>query len=191
MAITVYTYNDKVLKNSATDKWLKKPDAPIIEEVTIGNQTWMAKNLAIDDGGAGISVINDVTANNVNFGTQYYYTWDAAVRVAASIQGWHLPSNSEFDTLASYIGSGAGTKLKSTSGWNNNNNGTDDYNFTGLPVGFAPIGQYSGQGDDLYMWTSTAYEDEYYYRELNLGTSLAYGTQLGNVLHSVRLIKDT
>ena len=28
MAITVYTYNDKVLKNTATDKWLKKPDAP-------------------------------------------------------------------------------------------------------------------------------------------------------------------
>lgn len=28
MAITVYTYNDKVLKNTATDKWLKKADAP-------------------------------------------------------------------------------------------------------------------------------------------------------------------
>lgn len=27
MAITVYTYNDKVLKNVATDKWLKKADA--------------------------------------------------------------------------------------------------------------------------------------------------------------------
>lgn len=26
MAITVYTYNDKVLKNTATDKWLKKID---------------------------------------------------------------------------------------------------------------------------------------------------------------------
>lgn len=28
MAITVYTYNDKVLKNTANDKWLKKPEAP-------------------------------------------------------------------------------------------------------------------------------------------------------------------
>lgn len=28
MAITVYTYNDKVLKNVATDKWLKKPVDP-------------------------------------------------------------------------------------------------------------------------------------------------------------------
>ena len=28
MAITVYTYNDKVLKNVATDKWLKKKEAP-------------------------------------------------------------------------------------------------------------------------------------------------------------------
>lgn len=28
MSITVYTYNDKVLKNTATDKWLKKKEAP-------------------------------------------------------------------------------------------------------------------------------------------------------------------
>lgn len=28
MAITVYTYNDKVLKNVATDKWLKAPPDP-------------------------------------------------------------------------------------------------------------------------------------------------------------------
>lgn len=28
MSTTVYTYNDKVLVNSANDKWLKKPDAP-------------------------------------------------------------------------------------------------------------------------------------------------------------------
>jgi hypothetical protein len=28
MAITVYTYNDKVLKNVATDKWLKKKEGP-------------------------------------------------------------------------------------------------------------------------------------------------------------------
>lgn len=28
MAITVYTYNDKVLKNVATDKWLAKKEAP-------------------------------------------------------------------------------------------------------------------------------------------------------------------
>ena len=29
MSTTVYTYNDKVLVNSANDKWLKKPDAPV------------------------------------------------------------------------------------------------------------------------------------------------------------------
>lgn len=31
MSITVYTYNDKVLVNSANDKWLKKPDAPPVD----------------------------------------------------------------------------------------------------------------------------------------------------------------
>lgn len=51
MAITVYTYNDKVLKNSVNDKWLKKPDAPAgfvmnASNATISNNTanWESPN---------------------------------------------------------------------------------------------------------------------------------------------------
>ena len=43
----------------------------------IGRQAWMSENLAIDDGGEGIYY------NEKN--GQYYYTWDAAIRVAKSI----------------------------------------------------------------------------------------------------------
>lgn len=52
MAITVYTYNDKVLKNVATDKWLKKPDAPAgfvmnasnAVDITNNKVTWNGPN---------------------------------------------------------------------------------------------------------------------------------------------------
>ena len=73
---TVYTVNGKVLKNAANDKWLTKKEAPqpTFDEVTIGTQTWTAFNLAIDDGGTGIYHEDNVTANGVNMGNQYYYT---------------------------------------------------------------------------------------------------------------------
>lgn len=64
---TVYTYNNKVLKNSSNDKWLAKKETPtpVFEEITIGTQTRMAKNLAINDGGEGIYTYNVGTLNNV------------------------------------------------------------------------------------------------------------------------------
>lgn len=60
--------------------------------VTIGDATWMAENLAIDDGGDGIF------KNEEN--GEYYYTWDAAMRIAKAIPGWHLPSAVEWRSAA-------------------------------------------------------------------------------------------
>lgn len=66
--------------------------------VKIGDQTWMSKNLAIDDGGEGIFY----NSNN----KEYYYTWDAAVRIAKAIPGWHLPSCEEWNTALEVCGAG-------------------------------------------------------------------------------------
>lgn len=136
---------------------------PEIDYVVIGNQRWMKKNLAIDDGEGGIYT------QTVNYGhgdvTEYYYTWEAAVRVANSIPGWHLPSTEEFETLIETVGqSTAGTKLKSTYGWAVSQyfdgNGTDDYGFTGLPAGYYDSRYYDSIeeiGYETYFWTSTEY----------------------------------
>lgn len=133
---TVYTVNNKVLKNAANDKWLTKKETPPVpqDEVTIGTQTWKNVNLAVDDGGTGITHRDNVTANGINFGTVYYYTWDAANRIANSISGWHLPSMEEFQTLVNYVGTNSGLKLSSTFGWDDGNNGTNDYGFNLLPL---------------------------------------------------------
>jgi uncharacterized protein (TIGR02145 family) len=126
-------FNNKVLK--VNDKWLKPETQPIVlEEVLIGNTTWKTKNLAIDDGEEGIIKVDNVTANGVNFGTQYYYTWQAALRIAEGIEGWRLPVQGELEELLSYAGTD-GNKLKSTRGWDNSLNGTDEYGFNLLPVG--------------------------------------------------------
>ena len=132
----IYNINNHLMeyKSNCMDS---KGATPLPTGIVIGNYTWATTNLEYDDGGEGITIIDNVTSNGVNMGTQYYYTWEAAVRIASKIPGWHLPSLEEFNSLVSYCGGStvAGGKLKSTTGWKNNGNGTNDYDFNGLPVG--------------------------------------------------------
>lgn len=69
-----------------TDGWVSSQKAI---EMTVGNFVIMAKNLDIDDGLGGIAVSDE----HPEYGR--YYTWDAAVRVAGKIKGWHLPTAEE------------------------------------------------------------------------------------------------
>lgn len=193
---TIYTAQGKVLKNTATDKWLIKhitpppPPVPVFDEVTIGSQTWMSKNLAIDDGGEGIYT------QTVNYGqgdvVEYYYTWDAAVRVAASIPGWHLPDTTEWDALATAVGGSAvaGTKLKSTIGWSSGN-GDGSYSFAAFPAGNWYEGTFLNLGSYVSFWTTNEYTPfSTYYRRFDTDASMISGRREKTVGFSVRLIKD-
>lgn len=137
-------HNGNIVVNNG--RWINEPTppepptppGPSFDEVTIGTQVWMTKNLDIDDGGEGIKTY-DFTNDPVlsSLGIQYYYTKEAAQRLANSIDGWHLPTRDEWNTLINYVGHPqAGTKLKSTSGWYDDGNGTDDYGFNAIPVGY-------------------------------------------------------
>jgi len=187
----LYLFNGKVSKfgNSVLGTYIEEP--PSFDEVTIGNQVWMSKNLAIDDGQGGIYT------QTVNYGqgdvTEYYYTWAAAVRVTATIQGWHLPSTAEFDALATYIGSAPGKKLKSTYGWNENRNGTDDYGFTAFPAGSLIAGSFYYLGSRACFWTTTDQSSSTYayIRYFNTGTSMKSDYSYKTDAFSVRLIKDS
>jgi uncharacterized protein (TIGR02145 family) len=153
--------------------------------VKIGDQIWMNKNLAIDDGGDGIT-INKETG-------EHYYTWDAAKRVAEKIKGWHLPTIAEWDFLAANAGGRevCGTKLKAASGWDDDGNGTDDFRFSALPAGYYN-GSFNYLGSSAYFWTAAENNSSYaYYRNFNTGASLnSYDVNKGNQ-YSVRLVKDS
>ena len=159
-----------------------------MKEVKIGNQTWTAENLNVNDGGEGIYI------NPKNGET--YYTYEAAMRVAKSIEGWHLPSKEEWEILFNSVGgtSIAGTKLKSTIGWKDNGNGSDSYGFSALAAGYYfGIGDYFyNEGKFAYFWSST--EDLSY---LAYSLNLNYSNEGANMFNiskyygfSVRLIKD-
>ena len=171
------------------------PPVPQFPSVQIGNKIWMSENLSIDDGGEGIYTIDSVIANGVEFGPQTYYTWDAAMRVANSIPGWHLPSLSEWEELYPYMDSEA-KNVRSTSGWNSGSQGTNELGLNIIPVGrLESPDMYNVQvvGEESNLWTSdtTIYTDWckaiFFYSSgyNNWGTEWnIYG---GN---SVRLIKD-
>lgn len=161
------------------------------DEVQIGNQIWKTKNLSIDDGQGGIYT------QTVNYGqgnvVEYYYTWNAAIRVANSINGWHLPTVSEWNTLATTVGGNsiAGTKLKSTYGWQSGN-GIDEYGFAVFPAGLINSGTLNNLGTIAYIWTadpmalpSLAYHFRF---ETGAGASSALISRSFGL--SVRLVKD-
>lgn len=151
--------------------------------VKIGD-TWMAENLAIDDGGEGIYHHNG----------QVYYTWDAAMRVTEGLKGWHLPTRSEVETLFTLVGgrSVASKALRSTSGWRDGGNGTDAFGFSALPAGYRDDEErYRYEGLNASFWCST--EDDRgqaYYMDLYSSSQAYLNYCLKNYAFSVRCIKD-
>ncbi|QGY43853.1 hypothetical protein GM418_09345 [Maribellus comscasis] len=144
--------------------------------VIINGKEWMAENLAYDVVD-GCWAYNNNESNVETYGR--LYTWDAAL--AACPEGWHVPTDDEWKQLemflgmsqseaddTGYRGTDEGTKLKATSGWNNNGNGTDDYGFSALPGGYRTSHGNIYNIGDLGSWWSATEGDTYnaWYRTL-------------------------
>ncbi|MBN2279349.1 MAG: hypothetical protein JXQ65_02090 [Candidatus Marinimicrobia bacterium] len=75
-----------------------------------------------------------------------------------------------------HLGSEAGKKLKSTSGWNSDGNGIDTYGFAGLPAGYR---DYSGPFYDIgyyaLFWSASESPADYAWsRHLRYNYSAVY-----------------
>ena len=157
--------------------------------VTIGGKVWMAENL--NRATADSKCYDNDASNCAKYGR--LYTWAAAK--SACPAGWHLPSDAEWTALTDAVGgeSTAGTKLKATSGWNNDGNGTDDYEFGALPGGSgSPNGSFGSASNYGGWWSATELDFNsarnrgmsYYYEDVGLGN---YGK---SHLYSVRCVQD-
>lgn len=145
--------------------------------VKIGNQTWMSENLAVTDGGDGIYRNKD--------NDEYYYTWEAAKRIADKIPGWHLPSGAEWDELVKTTGNDA-ANLRAKS-WDGAREGSW---FAAVPAGHWYNG-FINVGSVAYFWT---FEPEgmnsVWYRGIDAGTTVYKEVASHWVGLSVRLVKD-
>lgn len=169
---------------------------PPPDYVQIGDQVWKTKNLAIDDGLGGIYT------QTVDYGqgpvVEYYYEWAAAVRVAATVPGWHLPTINEWWTLRSTAGDHdydhdfplAGKRLKATYGWASGK-GTDNYGFSVLPAGEEYLGIFQELLTHAYFWTASEIQPtRSYFVEFNSGSKMYTSYNDKTVAYTVRLIKD-
>jgi uncharacterized protein (TIGR02145 family) len=127
--------------------------------VEIGGVTWLKENLNIQT--ADSWCYDNSSDSCGKYGR--LYTWEAAKSACELLGGgWHLPSRKEWDELVEYAGgsSSAGLKLKSTTGWHSNGNGTDEFGFSALPGG---LGGSGGDFDDVggggYWWTASEYSN--------------------------------
>ena len=153
--------------------------------VTIGNQVWMQENLAVSDGGEGIYY------NNKN--GQYYYTWDAAMRIAKSIPGWHLPSAEEWNTAAEACGATVkDNKWKDDPYMRDYKDTKNLYDkLRVLPVGFSYGGSFYDVGSYAYFWSAAEYDsDDACRRYFGTSGSMAQYASLKDYGFSVRLVKD-
>jgi len=131
-------------------------DGQTYKAIQIGSQVWMAENLNYDVPGDTTDVCYENSADNcAKYGR--LYNWAAAMKACPA--GWKLPLAAEWGTLVNYVGGSsiAGGKLKSSSGWKDNGNGTDDYLFSALPGGGNDGGGFDDIGYYGYWWSASEY----------------------------------
>ena len=153
-------------------------------EIKIGDQTWTTKNLDVDTyrNGDAIPQVQDEeewanlttgawcyyeneTANGTSYGKLYnWYAVNDLRGLAPS--GYHVPTDAEWTILSDNLGGEeeAGTKMKSTSDWDDDGNGTNTSGFAGLPGGCrGSNGNFYYVGAFGYWWSSS---------EFNTGSAL-------------------
>ncbi len=184
--------NEISFTTSNTSATVTDIDGNVYNTVTIGSQVWMVENLKVSKYRDGTSIPN-VTDNtqwlNLTTGAYCYLNNDAgyndvygklynwySVNDARGLAptGWHIPSYSEIQTLANYLGGtwvdssqiylNIGGKLKSTSSlWNYPNVGADNSSgFSALPSAFRSEtdGFYLLLGSNASFWTSSQFASD-------------------------------
>jgi uncharacterized protein (TIGR02145 family) len=206
------TFTDS--RDSKEYKWVK-----------IGSQYWMAENLtwlpavspaSQSSNSAPVYYVYGYNGTDVNAAktTENYtkygvlYNWTAAMNGnsgsnanPSGVQGvcpngWHVPSNEEWNQLAYYLGGseGAGIKLKNNSGWGDGRNGDNSSGFTALPAGSSIMGNFVGAGvqGGTYFWSATDYSPGWaYFKRLDASDNLLFsGPFTTDPGQSLRCVKN-
>lgn len=154
---------------------------PIPEART--DQEWTT---ACQEGDPAWCYYNNDPANSEKYGRLYN---QYAVKDPRGLcpEGWHIPTYGEWQMLVNSIGSEAGLKMKTASGWKENGSGTNESGFTAFPGGSRyGNGGFYGMGDYAVFGTSDG--GNFYltkWGSLRGGSSRGYGSN-GLSLRCVR-----
>lgn len=177
--------------------------------VQIGNQLWTAENLDwkfdgiwFRDGVDGNEMDETETAQACYYeydestygvtGNKYglLYNWHA-VNLLSNLSilpsGWHVPTSTEYEELITYLGyEVSGEKLKvEPPTWN----GTNDYNFSGLPSSYWSWSGFVPLNGNAQFWTASANDEtnSIAYTLSTFMSSLEFSSYLLSCACSIRL----
>lgn len=133
--------------------------------VVIGDDEWTSENISWDDNGEGIYKKENVVINGVNYGTVYFYNAEAALRLFNNIEeiypGWHIATKDDVDTLITEVNED-NSSLRTTTGWNDDMNGTDSNGFHAEPLGNIykedDYEEWNNVGESYDLWMNNLYE---------------------------------
>lgn len=162
-------------------------DGNVYNWTRIGNQTWMAENLA------WLPRINAKADTSTTIAKYYLYDFDDTSTSEAKAtgnyttygvlynflaaqtacpQGWHLPDTTDWKKLTEYVNDHDGDlyvdpNLQATSGWKVHTGMVkdDQFGFSALPGGFHKDASFYGIPADGFWWSATPFGNlEAYYR---------------------------
>lgn len=155
----------------------------------VGLQTWMAENLNYKTDSS--FCYNNLDSNCTKFGR--LYQWADAQKACPS--GWHLPSKPELEKMIKSAGGteSAGQSLKSSSGWTDEGNGTEDNAFSAYPAGLRNYdGTFGEEGTYAYFWSSTEHDSviAYYIILYYNNDAVRFGNRVKTDAINIRCVLD-
>ena len=168
-------------------------DGNTYNTVLIGTQCWTKENLKVtkyndgtliplDASGTSTGTVSETWSGRTSGARTVYehnssylavygylYNWYAASDSRKLCpNGWHLPTENEWKTLETFLGTDPGYKMKSKNltlwTWSTNSNNTNSSGFTALPAGYRDgtalsfgvvPGSFNELTDHTYWWTAT------------------------------------
>jgi uncharacterized protein (TIGR02145 family) len=157
------------------------------EEIKIGNQIWMNKNLDVDafSNGNSIKQAKDASEWVIALGNEepawcYYefneskgkkygkiYNWYAIQdKRGLAPKNWKIPDGTDAEILENFLDHSPSSvnKLKSKTEWLENKNGSNDIGFNALPGGYLfnlfGVVNFVGLGEQSSFWCLNKYSDK-------------------------------
>ena len=167
----------------------KDQDGNSFNSVQIGDQLWMVENLNVisflngdpiqqamseeewEDAGDEYMPAWCYYAYDDGNGKKYarLYNWYAVTDPRGlAPEGWHVPSDDDWQRLSEYLGRDAGAKIKLAEGWKSNDNASNETDLNILPGGYCnESGVFRALGEVACFWSSTESGEKFaYYRFL-------------------------
>lgn len=203
--------SDEVKEIYKMGKGVVDVDGNVYTSIIIGNQEWMVENLKTTKFNDGIPIPNITDDlewtlidspgfcwfdNSREIGNTYgaLYNFYAVSSGRLAPDGWHIPSESEWEVLIDYLDDNnldVGGKLKEQglTHWSHPNEGASNSSgFTALPAGRrdAISGKFESLQDFAYFWSTDVSANSLRNNDSQIATS----SQFNEAGISVRCVKD-